>query len=70
ALARRAGAWGLALGAWLLWALLALVLSFVLPGLSILFLLPVFAAGVLFAVVAFTPLERSDWVRSVAFVLP
>ena len=69
-LARRAGAWGLALGAWLLWALLALVLSFVLPGLSILFLLPAFVAGVLFAVVGFTPLDRSGGVRAIAFILP
>jgi len=70
ALARRAGAWGLALGAWLLWALLAVVLSFLLPGLSILFLLPVFVAGILFASVAFTPLVRSRAAREVAFVVP
>jgi hypothetical protein len=70
ALARRAGAWGLALGTWLLWALLALGLSFALPGLSILFLLPVFVAGVLFALVAFTPLASSSVAREVAFVLP
>ena len=70
ALARRAGAWGLALGAWLLWALLALVLSFALPGLSILFLLPAFVAGVLFAIVAFTPLVRSGVGREVACIVP
>ena len=69
-LARRAGAWGLALGTWLLWALLALVLSFVLPGLSILFLVPVFVAGALFLILAFTPLVRSRAAREVAFVIP
>ena len=70
AFARRAGAWGLALGAWLLWSLLALVLSFVLPGLSILFLLPVFVAGILFVIVAFTPLLRSRVAREVVFIIP
>ena len=70
ALARRAGAWGLALGAWLLWALLALVLSFVLPGLSILFLLPALVAGILFAIVSFTPLVRSRAAREAAWIVP
>jgi hypothetical protein len=70
ALARRAGAWGLALGTWLLWALLALVLSFVLPGLSILFLLPGFVAAVLFASLAFTPLVRSGAAREAACIVP
>jgi len=70
ALARRAGAWGLALGAWLLWALLALVLSFALPGVSILLLLPALVAGALLAVVAFTRLAGSGVAREAAFIIP
>jgi hypothetical protein len=70
ALARRAGAWGLALGAWLMWALLALALSIALPGVSILLLLPALVAGVLFAVVTFSPLAGSATAREAAFVVP
>lgn len=41
---RRAGFLGLGLGAWLLWTLMALLLSIWLPGASIVFLLPVLLA--------------------------
>jgi hypothetical protein len=68
-LARRAGAWGLALGAWLLWAILALILSLSIAGVAILLLLPAFVAGLLFAVVALTPLGEKSWAREVAFIL-
>lgn len=68
ALARRSAAWGLAVGAWLLWALLALVLSIVLPGAAIMLLLPAFVAGILFAIVAFSRLSRSPLAQEVAFI--
>jgi hypothetical protein len=44
-LGRRAGLWGLGLGAWLLWAILAVVLSLTLPGVAVFPLVPgLFAA--------------------------
>lgn len=68
-LARRAGAWGLALGAWLLWALLALLLSLAIAGVAILLLLPTFAAGLIYAAVAFTPLYEKPWAGEAALIL-
>lgn len=68
-LARRAGLWGLGLGAWLLWALLALLLSFTLPGIAILFMMPLFCAVVLVAVVALVRRSRSALAVEVAFVI-
>jgi hypothetical protein len=67
--ARRAGAWGLALGAWLLWAVLALVLSLSLAGVAILLLLPAFVAGICLAAVALTPLGQKTWAREAVFIL-
>ena len=67
ALARRSGAWGLAVGGWLLWALLALALGIFLTGAAIMLLLPAFVAGVLFAILAFSRLSRSALAREVAF---
>ena len=46
---RRLGFWGLAIGAWLLWALLTLATAVALPGGSIVFLVPTVSATVLFA---------------------
>jgi hypothetical protein len=46
---RRLGFWGLAVGTWLLWALLTLATAVALPGGSIMFLVPVVIATVLFA---------------------
>jgi len=68
ALARRSAAWGLAIGAWLLWALLALALSIFLPGAAIMLLLPAIVAGILFAVVAFSRLSNSPLAREAAFI--
>ncbi len=68
ALARRSGAWGLGLGVWLLWALLALVVSLSLAGVAILFLLPALLAGVLFAVLAFSRLSESVVAWEVSFL--
>lgn len=68
AMARRSGAWGLAVGAWLLWALLALVLGIFLTGAATMVLLPAFVAGVLFAAVAFSRLSRSALAREMAFI--
>lgn len=50
-LGRRAGLWGMGLGAWLLWAILAVVLSLTLPGVAVFPLLPALLAALL-AVVA------------------
>jgi hypothetical protein len=68
AAARRCGVWGLAVGEWLLWALLALLLSIFLPGAAIMLLLPTFFAVVLFAVVAFSRLSDSALAREVTFI--
>jgi hypothetical protein len=66
--AGRAGAWGLAVGAGLWWALLALTLGIVLPGAAITLLLPTLVMGVVFAIVAFTRLARSVLARELAFI--
>ena len=68
AFVRRSGVWGLAMGAWLMWALLALVLSIVLPGAAIMLLLPAITAGVLFAGVAFSRLSESALTREAALI--
>ncbi|MEJ2210160.1 MAG: M20/M25/M40 family metallo-hydrolase [Anaerolineae bacterium] len=53
AFGRRAGLWGLGLGAWLLWALLAVVLSLTLAGATVFLLLPAAVSAVLLAAVVF-----------------
>jgi hypothetical protein len=68
AMARRCGAWGLAVGGWLLWALLGLLMAVILPGAAIMFLLPTFVAGLVFAAAAFTKLSTVGRAREVAFV--
>lgn len=65
---RRCGAWGLAIGGWLLWALLALLLGLSLPGAAIMLLLPTVLAAILFAIVAFSRLSSSTPAREVAFI--
>ena len=55
-LGRRAGPWGLGVGAWFFWALLALVLAFTVPGAAVMALVPALWAALLLAGVAFTPL--------------
>jgi len=50
-LGRAAGLWGMGLGAWLLWAILAVILSLTLPGVAVFPLLPALLAALL-AVVA------------------
>jgi hypothetical protein len=67
---RWAGAWGLALGTWLLWAILATVLAFTLTGVAILFLLPLFLTVLLVGIVAFTGLHSSPLAREAAWLLP
>jgi hypothetical protein len=50
---RRPGLWGLGLGAWLLWAILAVILSLTLPGAAVFLLVPgLFAALVSLAALA------------------
>lgn len=43
------GFWGLAVGAWLVWAMSALAIAVAVPGVSIVFLVPLVCATVLFA---------------------
>ncbi len=68
-LGRRAGLWGLGLGAWLLWSLLAVVLSLALTGAAIILLVPAFVAALLVALVAWSRLAGSATAREVAFGL-
>ncbi len=65
-LGRPAGFWGLALGTWLFWGLLALLTALLVPGAAILLIVPALWAGLLLAVVALTPLAASPWAREVA----
>lgn len=48
-LSRWLGFWGLAVGAWLVWAMSALATAVAVPGVSIVFLVPLVCATVLFA---------------------
>ncbi len=68
ATARRSGAWGLTVGGWFLWALLALRLGIFLPGGAIMLLLPTFLAGIFFAIVAFSRLSGSASAKEAAFI--
>ena len=53
AFGRRAGLWGLALGTWLLWALLSVVLSLTLAGATVFLLVPAAVSALLLAAVLF-----------------
>lgn len=53
--ARRAGLWGLACGAWLLWSAAAVLSAVLLPGFSIMFLVPLVVASGLHLVASFAP---------------
>lgn len=65
-LGRPAGFWGLALGTWLFWSLLALVTALLVPGAAILLIVPALWAGVLLTIIGFTPLATSPWARESA----
>lgn len=69
-LAQRAGFWGSAMGIWLLWSLLALLLSLTLAGAAILLLVPVAVASLLMAVVIFTGRFQVKPLREAAVILP
>ena len=71
-LARRTGWWGLALGVWLLWVVLAFLLDSAMPGGAVLFLFPALCAALLIAVVAFSPWPwgRSALAREAALIVP
>ncbi len=60
---RRAGSWGLGLGAWLLWLILSVVLNFALVGGTAVFLVPLLVAAILLAVVGGSSLARSSLAR-------
>ena len=68
-LGRRAGLWGLGLGAWLLWSLLAVVLSLALTGVAVILLVPAFVAGLLVAAVVLSGLAGSATARETAFAV-
>jgi hypothetical protein len=69
ALGRRAGLWGLGLGAWLLWAILLVILSLTLPGGAAILLVPALLASVLVAVVVLSGKAGSATAREAAFVV-
>ncbi|MGD8626735.1 MAG: hypothetical protein PVJ34_19515, partial [Anaerolineae bacterium] len=68
-LGRRVGLWGLGLGAWLLWAVLALILSLALTGAAIILLVPTFVAALLVALVVLGGRAGHPLARESAFVL-
>ena len=63
AFGRRAGVWGLGLGAWLLWLILSLVLNFALVGGTVVLLVPAWTAALIIAIVGGSSLARSPRVR-------
>jgi hypothetical protein len=67
---RRAGWWGLSLGMWLFCAVLTLILSFTLPGVSILFWVPACCAALLMAIVSFSRLAGRALAREIAVIAP
>ena len=71
-LAKRAGWWGLGLGVWLVWVLMAVLLNALMPGAAILFLVPALCAAVLLALVAFVPLPAGASIPAVeaALIIP
>ena len=69
AFTHRAGLWGLALGVWFLWTFFALVLTFTLTGVSVVFLCPSLFAALLLAMVSVTPLRGSTWSVQIAMIL-
>lgn len=68
AFGRRAGLWGLGLGTWLLWALLAVILGLTLPGAAVFLLVPAAVAGLLLAAVVFGGWAASAPAREGAFL--
>ena len=65
-LGRRAGPWGLVLAAWLYWGIVALVLALILPGASVMLLVPTLWAALFLAVVGCTPLADVPLAREIA----
>ena len=68
AFGRRAGLWGLGLGAWLLWALLAVALSLTVVGAAVFLLVPAAASAVLLAAVVFLGRAGSAVARERALI--
>jgi len=67
---RRAGFWGLGLGAWLVWSLLTLLLSLTLVGVAAILLLPVLISAILLLVVTISSLADSPLWREIALIVP
>jgi hypothetical protein len=63
AFGRRAGFWGLGLGAWLLWLILSVVLNLALVGGTVVLLVPAMAAAAIVAIVGGSSLTRSSLAR-------
>jgi len=68
-LGRRAGFWGLWLGVWSCWLMLAEVLAFAAPGTSYLFLVPTLVAGIAGMAAMSSPSERAWSFRPGVLVL-
>jgi hypothetical protein len=68
-LGRRAGLWGLGLGAWLLWSILAVVLSLTLTGVAVILLVPATFAALLVAIVVLGGGGRSATAREAVLVV-
>ncbi|MGH2601893.1 MAG: M28 family peptidase, partial [Dehalococcoidia bacterium] len=64
--ARRTGFWGLSLGVWLWWPVLAGLVGWLAPGVSVMFLPPAVLATLALAVVGLTPLRARPWARELA----
>jgi hypothetical protein len=64
--ARRTGFWGLSLGVWLWWSLFSVLMAWWLPGVSVLFLIPIAVATPLFIAVGLTRLRFRPWAREIA----
>src|SRR5690606_37851527 len=67
--ARALGFWGTAVGAWLVWALLTLATAVVMPGASVVLLVPTVVASALYLVVVIGGAGRPG-VRSTVSALP
>ena len=68
-LGRKAGLWGLGLGAWLLWTILAVILSLTLTGVAIILLVPALVASLLLTIVVLGGQAGSATTRETALIL-
>ena len=69
AVARRSGFWGLSLGVWLWWVFLSLLTAWLVPGISVMFLVPTGLALFLLTGVSLTNLHLSSGTRETATLI-